>query len=108
MNTRGQGNAISCEAVVGFIEGKVTVQDIPEEIISDISVSIRKGSESYAQASRYMKVDEPFHFIVEPGSYVLECSLDQVKLRSGEFTVGPGQRRVVHFHFRNDAQADGR
>jgi hypothetical protein len=93
---------LSCETVVSFIEGKVSVKDIPEEIISDISVSIKVSEEGFAQASRYVKIDEPFHFIVTPGSYVLECSLDQVKMRTKTFQVRPSERKTVRFLFRNE------
>lgn len=102
MNIYDKRETISCETVVGFIEGKVTVHNIPEEIISDINVGIKKDEDSFPQASRYVKIDEPFHFIVEPGSYVLECNFDQVKLRSGKFIVEPSERKVVNFHFINE------
>ncbi|GEM_PF-2347771 len=102
MNTHDAEEPLSCETVVSFIEGKVSVHDIPEEIISDISVSIKVSEEGFAQASRYVKVDEPFHFIVSPGSYVLECSLDQVKMRTKAFQVKPSERKVVRFSFKNE------
>ena len=103
MNTSHHQEIISCETSVGFIEGKVSVHNIPEQIISDIHVSIKKGDDTFPQASRYIKVDESFHFIVEPGSYSLECALDQVKLRTEIFTVGTGERKAVHFNFINEA-----
>jgi hypothetical protein len=103
MNIHETDEPLCCETAVSFIEGKVSVRDIPEEIISDISVSIKVSEEGFAQASRYVKIDEPFHFIVSPGSYVLECNLDQVKIRTKTFQVRPGERKVVQFFFKNES-----
>jgi hypothetical protein len=102
MFSQDDQTALTCETVVAFIEGKVSVRNIPEEIVSDISVSLKRKDESFAQASRYVKIDEPFHFIIEPGDYVVECQLDQVKLSLEPFHVDPSERKVVHFVFRND------
>jgi len=102
MNIHETDEPLFCETVVSFIEGKVSVRNIPEEIISDISVSIRVSEEGFAQASRYVKIDEPFHFIVSPGSYMLECSLDQVKIRTETFKVKSSERKVVRFCFKNE------
>ncbi len=93
---------ITCETQVAFIEGKVSVRNIPEEIVSDISVNLKKDSESFAQASRYVRIDEPFHFIIEPGAYIIECQLDQVKQSTPSFQVDPSERKVVHFIFKNE------
>jgi hypothetical protein len=102
VNRYDEKNPISCEAIVAFIEGKVSVRNIPEEIITDISVNIKTSEDGFAQASRYVKADEPFHFIVDPGEYILECRLDQVKLQCKPFRVNPSERRVVNFLFVNE------
>jgi hypothetical protein len=101
MNTSDEKKPVSCETFVAFIEGKVSVSNIPEEIITDISVNLKTGEDTFAQASRYVKLDEPFHFIVEPGNYVLECRLDQVKLQCKPFSVNPSERKVINFLFVN-------
>ncbi|MDQ7824447.1 MAG: hypothetical protein RDV48_16720 [Candidatus Eremiobacteraeota bacterium] len=102
MNTYDKDGPISCETVVGFVEGRVSAHHIPEEIISDISVSLRRDGDSFAQASRFVRIDEPFYFIVEPGSYSLECHFDQVKLNTPVFAVGPSERKVIQFRFMNE------
>jgi len=102
MCTYDRQAAITCETHVAFIEGKVSVRNIPEEIVSDINVSLKKDSDSFAQASRYVKIDEPFHFIIEPGTYIIECQLDQVRQSTVPVEVAPSERRVIHFIFNND------
>lgn len=101
MQSQSENEPILCEAHVGFIEGKISVTNIPEQIISDISISLKTSEEAFSQASRYVKLDEPYHFIVEPGNYALECHLDQVKLKTRLFSVKASERKVINFHFIN-------